>query len=132
MSSSRNTMQRQLVLNAVHTLRHHPTADDIYRHVAAQHPAISKGTVYRNLGQLAQDGAIQRVTHLNAADRFDFELVPHYHFRCTVCDGVFDVALPYNDALLREVPNPDGFEFTGCEVVFTGRCPGCKQSHGGE
>ena len=51
---TRNTIQRQIVLQAVNQMHNHPTADAIYAVIAAQHPTISKATVYRNLNQLYQ------------------------------------------------------------------------------
>lgn len=128
MSSSRNTLQRDLVLAAVQQLRTHPTAEEIYRHVAAGHPSISRGTVYRNLNLLADRGDIRRVSHLNAADRFDFDLHPHYHFRCKQCDGVHDVELPQQHDLLAQVRNEAGFQFDGYEIVFSGLCPKCAKN----
>lgn len=44
---TRNTIQRQIVLQAVNQMHNHPTADAIYAVIAAQHPTISKATVYR-------------------------------------------------------------------------------------
>ena len=58
---TRNTIQRQIVLQAVNQMHNHPTADAIYAVIAAQHPTISKATVYRNLNQLAAQGEILRV-----------------------------------------------------------------------
>ena len=129
---TRNTLQRRLVLEAVQSLHHHPTAEDIYLHGSQSHPGISRGTVYRNLGLLADTGAIQRVSHLNAADRFDFELKPHYHFRCTECDGVFDVELPYQQNLMSQVQNSKGFVFEDYQLSFTGLCPTCAQNRKGK
>lgn len=125
MSTMRNTIQRKLVLEAVQHLHNHPTADEIYQYVAESHPSISRGTVYRNLSLLAEQGEIQRISHLNAADRFDYDVTPHYHFKCTACNGVFDVALPYNFDMLQQVPNPDGFWFESYDITFSGLCPNC-------
>ncbi|MDL2327051.1 transcriptional repressor [Ruminococcaceae bacterium OttesenSCG-928-A11] len=122
----KNTIQRRLVMEAVQALHNHPTADEIYAHICRQHPGISKATVYRNLGQLAEGGEILRVTHLNAADRFDFNTAPHYHFRCRGCGRVFDVATPYRETLLDELKNMDGFRYEEHDIVFTGLCPGCN------
>lgn len=132
MSFQRNTIQKKLILDTVRLTTHHPTADEIYRLLEQDHPHISKATVYRNLGQLAEQGEIKRVSHLNAADRFDFNTEPHYHFRCLCCDKVFDVELPYDSGMLAQVSNPAGFHFTGYELVFTGLCPACRKSHGPE
>lgn len=85
---TRNTIQRQIVLQAVNQIHNHPTADAIYAVIAAQHPTISKATVYRNLNQLAAQGEILRVPVPTGADHFDFNIKPHYHVRCTKCGGV--------------------------------------------
>ena len=58
---TRNTIQRQIVLQAVNQMHNHPTADAIYAVIAAQHPTISKATGYRNLNQLAAQGEMLRV-----------------------------------------------------------------------
>ena len=74
---TRNTIQRQIVLQAVNQMHNHPTADAIYAVIAAQHPTISKATVYRNLNQLAAQGEILRVPVPTGADHFDFNIKPH-------------------------------------------------------
>lgn len=125
--AQRNTIQKQLVLDKVRATKTHPTAEEIYHLLEADHPTISRATVYRNLGQLAENGEIQRVSHLNAADRFDFNTTPHYHFRCLTCDRVHDVDLAYDSGLLAELPTGTGFFYTGYELVFTGLCPECSQ-----
>ncbi|NLW79726.1 MAG: transcriptional repressor [Ruminococcaceae bacterium] len=125
MSASRNTLQRTLVLQTVQQMHHHPTAEDIYRALAEAHPHISRATVYRNLNLLAERGDIQRVMQPGGADRFDFDLRPHYHFRCRACGQVFDVALPYLDSLLETVENPRGFVFEQYDIHFAGLCPHC-------
>ena len=84
----RNTIQRSIVLSAVRALKTHPTAEEIYREINAAHPNISRGTVYRNLNVLAEQGTILRVLIPDAADRFDFNTVGHYHFRCREWDRV--------------------------------------------
>ena len=51
-ATTRNTIQRALVLEAVQSLHNHPTSADVYEVVRARHPNISRATVYRNLGVL--------------------------------------------------------------------------------
>ena len=41
----RNTIQKQLVLEAVAQLHNHPTAEQVYAQVVKAHPTISKATV---------------------------------------------------------------------------------------
>lgn len=123
---SRNTVQRQIVLNAVRSLPVHPTAEDIYSHIVKQHPNISKGTVYRNLNLLADQGEILRVRISDGADRYDFQTQHHYHIRCSHCGRVFDVDMPYQRNLLDAVADTHGFIFMDYEIVFTGVCPDCQ------
>ena len=61
MKTRRNSKQRQLVLEAVKARCDHPTADQIYLDVRAQDDKISRGTVYRNLGLLSDEGQISQV-----------------------------------------------------------------------
>ena len=128
MSTQRNTLQRQMVLQAVQEMHNHPTAENIYLRVSRQYPSISRGTVYRNLARLAKGGEIRRVCCPGVADRFDFHRQPHHHFLCRGCSNVFDVALPYDNKLLSELPNPDGFAYEDYSITFTGLCPHCKKS----
>lgn len=127
MGIRRNTIQRSLVLQTVRSMHNHPTAEQVHAELAQKHPAISRGTVYRNLGILAESGDIQRVSHLNAADRFDFNCASHYHFRCRNCGGVFDIGLPYREGLPRELGEEYSFLIETCDIVFTGLCPDCQK-----
>ena len=53
----RNTRQRRLVLDAVRALHNgHPTADDVFVEVRRHDGRISRGTVYRNLSLLSDEG----------------------------------------------------------------------------
>ena len=57
----RNTIQKQLVLDAVFRLANHPTAEEVYAEVARSHPTGGKATVYRNLGSLSEDGLLRHI-----------------------------------------------------------------------
>ena len=57
----RNTIQKDMVLKTVRELKRHLTADEVYGYIKKDHPNIGKGTVYRNLGILAEEGAIRKV-----------------------------------------------------------------------
>ena len=61
MGIQRSTVQRQIILDTLRKLSKHPTIDEIYVEIHNEHPSISKTTVYRNLRQLADNGAIRQV-----------------------------------------------------------------------
>ncbi len=123
----RNTVQRQIVLEAVRRIRSHPTADEVYAAINKDHPSISKATVYRNLHQLAAQGEILQVAVPNGADRFDFRTDEHYHVCCTGCGLVFDVLMPPVEGIMERVTDSSGVELTRYEIMFEGICPSCRE-----
>lgn len=123
----RNTIQRNLVLEAVNHLQCHATADEIYDAVSKEHPAISKGTVYRNLNRLAEMGQIRKIELPGGADRFDHLCHNHYHVKCEKCKQIFDVDMEYIPGLEKNIKDSHGFQFTGYDLLFKGICPDCKK-----
>lgn len=124
---TRNTVQRQIVLRTVQSMHDHPTAETIYEVVAKEHPSISKATVYRNLNQLAAQGAVRRVPIPSGADRFDFNVCDHYHVRCTKCGAVYDVRMPYLNNLIEQVEDASGVLVDRYDILFEGVCASCRK-----
>ena len=124
----RNTIQRSLVLAAVHCLHCHATADEIYDAIAKEHPSISRGTVYRNLNRLVEAGQIRRVEIPGEADRYDHICEEHYHVQCVVCRRIFDVDMERLPAPETHIKDAHGFSFVGHDLIFKGICPDCQKS----
>lgn len=122
----RHTIQKELVLNAVRQMAGHVTADEVYEFICREHPNIGKGTVYRNLGILAEEGQIRRIEIPNGPDRFDFTLERHYHVRCVECGRVFDVEMDALADIADRVRDKHGFEFLDYDILFKGICPECQ------
>ncbi len=127
MKQQRNTKQRQLVLDAVRARCDHPSADQIYLDVRAIDDKISRGTVYRNLNVLVQQGEILHLK-LPHKDRFESRFDIHYHLLCTGCDTVCDVPIPYNDDLDIQAAEKTGYTIDRHRAVFEGLCPACRHS----
>lgn len=124
----RNTIQKELVLKAVQDLRSHVTAEEVYEFIRKSHPSIGKGTVYRNLGILTEEGAIRRVEVPNGPDRFDFTLKKHYHVQCVKCGNIFDVDMDEMTDLKEKIHDTHGMEFLDYDILFKGSCPACKEA----
>ncbi|MDO5095469.1 MAG: transcriptional repressor [Peptostreptococcaceae bacterium] len=128
----RNTIQRKLVLDAVLSLHNHPTAEDIYQKIVETHKTISRGTVYRNLNLLVEDGYISKVSIYDGADRFDYKLHRHNHIKCSQCQQIFDAPASSDSALEeiirlnKQLAETSDFEILGYEIVFSGICPDCR------
>lgn len=123
----RNTIQKALILRAVCDLKRHLTADEVYEFVKRDHPSIGKGTVYRNLAILTEEGAIRKVEVPDGSDRFDFTLKNHYHVRCVKCGEISDVDMDEIPDLLERIHNTHGIDFLDYDIAFKGICPKCRE-----
>jgi len=124
----RNTLQRQLILNAVAELNIHATAEQVFEYVSKAHPTISKTTVYRNLSQMAQAGELLNIGALSGSAHYDHNCHEHYHFICKECERVYDIDGDFSDVMKRakQYSNTDEFEITSEHISFTGLCKACK------
>ena len=127
----RNTVQRALVYEAVNRLKSHATADEIYHDIAAQHPSVSRSTVYRNLNLLAESGEIRKFETPGGPDRYDHRCFNHYHARCLSCGRLFDIEMDYMPDLPRKILDAHGFAVSGHDILFNGLCPACQQAERG-
>lgn len=123
----RNTIQKQLVLDAVSCLANHPTADEVYQKVVCKHPTISKATVYRNLGGMAEEGILRHILIPGGADRFDHCLTEHRHMLCTQCGKFVDSPIEAEAELDSMAAQATGFENVKHDIVYYGTCPSCTK-----
>lgn len=126
MKQTRNTMQREVVYEAVKTLNgYHPTAQVVYEEVSKNHPHISRGTVYRNLGILSESGKIVRISMGDGVDRYDDNTEYHGHLICNYCKQMFDVSL--DEPIDIEALTQHGFVVESQAVIMKGICPECMK-----
>jgi len=126
----RNTIQKELVLEAVRAMRSHVTADDVYEYIRKDHPNIGKGTVYRNLNILDEEKEILKIQISNGPDRFDFTLKEHYHVRCVKCQDVMDVDMDAISDMQDRIKDKHGIKFLNYDILFEGICPACQKMSG--
>ena len=126
MEKKRNTIQRQLVFDAVKDLDVHASAEQVYGHVAKTHPSISKATVYRNLSQMVESGELLNIGYFDGAAHFDHNCHEHCHLMCEQCKKIFDVDVTYSDTIGR-AGEQKGFDISDYRVTFSGICWDCKK-----
>ena len=127
MITRRNTIQKELIRNAVYEMKRHATANEVYDFLKETYPTIGKGTVYRNLDILAEEGTLRKVEVPDGPNRFDFTLTNHYHVRCVTCGDVSDVDMDEIPNLLERIHDTHGIEFLNCDISFKGICPKCRK-----
>jgi Fur family peroxide stress response transcriptional regulator len=122
----RDTKQRKAILKVLRNTKSHPTADQVYDEVRKDIPNISKGTVYRNLQVLQQDGVISVLNVNGIQSRYEEKQESHYHFRCETCGRVFDLDEPAVDELDDRVAKKTGFKVSHHQMEFRGLCKECQ------
>ncbi|TAK21354.1 MAG: transcriptional repressor [Chloroflexota bacterium] len=125
----RLTPQRAAIIAAVADARGHIEADAIHRHVAVNHPTLSRSTVYRALDLLDRLGFLVHhhdatgIAYHHAGDH------AHVHLACLACDHV---AMLGDDAIaadfVERVRDRTGFIANLAHSTLFGVCGGCAEA----
>lgn len=120
--------QRELIYNRVKDFPTHPTAEEVYIALKKENPALSMGTVYRNLNLLSETGKLMRIHMGGSSERFDARIDPHCHLLCSECGGVFDVENVLPENIESRVFELHGHIVTEASLNFKGVCRSCAES----
>ena len=121
----RSSRQRDAVLEVLRNSCDHPTADMIFERVRVDIPNISLGTVYRNLGQLKDNGYITIVESSDTKVHYEGNLDEHIHFLCKKCNNITDVwcQSPVPTQLAEM-----GLQVESQKTVYYGICEKCRDN----
>lgn len=120
----RPTQQRIAVYSYLLDHPIHPTADTIYTALIQTYPTFSRTTIYNSLHALVNAGLI-RTVHMDAEEqRFDGNVLDHGHFKCRVCDKLYDFLV--SPETLSSLC-PKGFFPDVNDIYITGLCPSCAE-----
>ena len=122
----RITRQREAILKFLENNSSHPTADIIYESLRKEIPNISKGTVYRNLKVLQENGQVSELDLKGTLSRFEKKQANHYHFRCEQCGKVIDINEPVDTQLNSRVASRTGLKINHHQLEFRGLCKDCQ------
>ena len=119
----RYSLQRELILTAVKSVKTHPTADMVYDSLHVENPNLSLGTVYRNLAFLAMSGEITPIYTGDNKVHYDGDTDPHCHFVCKGCNKIIDIFI--TPQIPTELLNQEDFDVEEEKTIFYGRCREC-------
>lgn len=119
----RPSVQRMTVLHYLLGVKTHPTVDAIYQDLLPENPSLSRTTVYNTLQLLSENGLVQTLDFGEGYLRYDADMNPHCHFKCSCCGHVYDLmtAPPDCSAML-----PAGFNLKGVQLSLFGTCDKCS------
>lgn len=133
MTATKFSRQRESIKEYLAATKEHPTADMVYDNIRKVYPNISLGTVYRNLNFLVDQGSIIKISYGDGSDRFDGNVLPHYHFVCKQCSAVEDITLP--EEATENLMNSAKKNFNGAidasSTYFYGTCGKCLKNNNG-
>ncbi len=127
----RSSAQKRMIGDVLAQMDH-PTAAEVYEEIRKAYPQISLGTVYRNLGLMADDGEILRLSFSGAPDRFDPNAHEHYHVACSHCGRIFDTDHTLPSGLIEEIDRAveacTGVRVENRVMMFSGICAACQSA----
>ncbi len=124
---TRNTVQKQIILDSIKNTKIHPTASDLYDMLSKVDNTIGKSTIYRNLNQMVDNGDIKIITTHNGAKRYDGDMEDHDHFICSKCGRVLDLG---NDTSNDATPIEKKYKFkiVNKNTIYEGICENCLKN----
>jgi Fe2+ or Zn2+ uptake regulation protein len=91
-AGQRLTLQKQAILDVMHSAAKMLTAEEVYGRVREKYPNVSLGTVYRNLQNFSAQGAVRRILYADGKARYEMAgQVHHHHLICLDCGAAMDV-----------------------------------------
>lgn len=121
----RVTPQRFAVYANLLSRQDHPTVEQLYADLNKDAPTSSQATIYAALQALREADLVREVLLEEGVLRYDANIMPHHHFRCTCCGAIEDInwdAFPVLDlSQLRSGLTPEHYE-----VTVLGLCDRCQ------
>ena len=121
------TIQRLKILKYIEEILKHPTVDMIYQEISKEIPTLSKTTIYNTMNLFVENGIVSELCVGEGEVRYEINLAPHGHFRCTECGNIFDIEL---DTKIFKIKKVDGNQIMHTSVYFTGKCSECLKKKG--
>ncbi len=120
----RVTPQRFAVYSNLLARADHPTAEQILGDLNQAAPTSSQATVYSSLQALRDVGLVREVLLEEGICRYDANVAPHHHFRCSSCGAIEDIAWEQFQNISLDQLRP-GLQVEDYEVTVRGLCDRC-------
>ncbi len=123
----RITAQRLLICDYLASTSSHPTPYRVYAELSAQHPEISRATVYNTLKVLHELGAILKIDVGADHAHYDTDTAPHVNMICLRCHAVSDYPAPDTlEDVWAGIGHAEGFHPLAVRMDVLGFCAACR------
>ena len=119
------SFQRLKIFQYLAGTKEHPTVDMMYHVLCKAIPTLSKTTIYNTLSLFQKQGIVNGLTIEDKEVRYDANIEPHAHFKCTHCGKVYDVPFEYPDLNMEKVGD---HRITERQFYMRGICKNCSDT----
>jgi Fur family transcriptional regulator, ferric uptake regulator len=124
----RLTPQRIMVLDALHSVDRHISAEEIFAKVKAKYPYANISTVYRTLELLKELGLINEIDMGDGRVRYHHaEKGHHHHLICSKCGNVIDLPESAFHKLTQDLARDYKFKADLRHLAIFGLCSNCQK-----
>jgi Fur family ferric uptake transcriptional regulator len=124
----RLTPQRIMVLDALHSVDSHISAEEIYAKVKAKYPYANISTVYRTLELLKELGLVTEIDLDDGRIRYHLaEKGHHHHLVCSKCGSVIDLPESALLKLTQALAHDYQFQADLRHLAIFGLCANCQK-----
>ncbi len=123
---SRNTKQKELILEVLKNTKMHPTIYELADMIATKDSTIGQATIYRNIKKFVNDGIIYVVKTKNGIDRYDY-YNNHIHFECLTCGTIYDIYDEKIFKILQKKFQNNELNIQNYNITLDGYCKSCQK-----
>ena len=129
----RLTLQRMLVIEALHNADRHISAEEIYKQLHSRHPYANISTVYRTLELLKKLNLVTETNFGEGCGRDQVAETGHHHpLVCHSCGKTTDLEESALDSLKDALLHEYGFDADLRHLAISGKCSTCRSRKRGK
>ena len=125
--NSRNTKQKQIILDIIKEDKTHPTIKEIYYKVLKKEPSIGQATVYRMINNLLDENKIIKIT--TDENHYDYVHSKHHHLICNRCNNIIDISDDDLQNTLNKIQKKHNIQIDSSAYLFKGICNECLEKN---
>ena len=129
---TRNTKQKQMILDTLVHDKTHPTIQELYEKILSHDGDVGQATIYRNVNKMVEENKIRKVRTLDGIDRYDGDMSDHCHLVCQKCGRLVDVFDPHLKEIISLLEKNNGIVIQNHNILLEGICPLCVKGSNDE
>ena len=126
--NTRNTKQKEIILDILKENRIHPTINEIYVLAKEKYPSIGQATIYRNVNRLVEEGKILKLPNSNNDSyHYDIDISSHDHLLCKKCGKIIDIFDNDYDDIFESIAKKNKIIIDRATILLEGKCSKCNK-----